>query len=310
VTGLRPARGRGLIEFVAATTLGVLLIAGAWTLYVQNEQPRRAAAPPARAEDALRAAFAAIESDLRMAGEWGLTARSSFIAGAAAPSDPPGPIDAAVENDCGPNFVANLGQPVEARARYDLECAGTRPASWADVLIVRRAGLALRSAEDGRVQLSATRQGGALSIVGGTGRVLDAAAVAETHDLSVSAYYIGEDARVRGERHWTLRRQTLTNRWPRRPAMVDEALVPDVADLRLLLGVDTDGDGAVDVYVRPGAAELASGRVVSVRLSLTALADAASGAAEAVAARDGPPQDGRRRLVLERTAALRNAGGR
>jgi Tfp pilus assembly protein PilW len=306
VSGARA--GRGLIEFVVATTLALLLIVGAWTLYLQSERHRRSEATPSRADDALRAAFAAIEPELRMAGEWGLTARSSFITGTAAASDPPGAIDAAVERGCGRNFVADLGQPVEARARYDLDCSGVRPAAWANVLIVRRAGVAVRAPEAGRVQLRTSRLGGALRVDGAGAAELEPSA--ETHDLAVSAYYIGEDASVRGERRWTLRRQTLTRNRAGRPVMVDEALVAGVADLRLVLGVDTDGDDAVDLYVRPGAPELARGRVVSVRLTLTALADPVTGAADAAPARDGPPPDGRRRLVLERTVALRNTGAR
>ncbi len=303
----RPSRcrGRGLVEFVAATMVALLLLAAAGTLYLHNEHRGRALPAPVRAEAALRAAFAVLERELRMAGAWGLGARADFITGAAGVAEAPGAVDAAVLRDCGRNFVADLARPVEARPHYDLGCAGTRPVPWSDVLIVRRAAVAPSAPQAGRVQIDSTRLGGVLTVDGAPPTAGDQG---ERHDLLVDAYYVGEDPGAGGTRHWSLRRQALGRTGAGRPAMFDQSVVAGIADLRLTLGVDTDGDGAVDVYVRPGEPELARGRVVSVRVTLTALGEEAGDAAQPV--RDGPPPDGRARHVLERTVTLRNGGGR
>jgi hypothetical protein len=297
----------GRFEFVAAALVVVVLLAGAWRVFQQNQQRGSAAAPASRGEEALRAAFDVLEPELRMEGGFGLTSRAEFIAGSAGPDDPPGAVDAAVAGDCGPNFVADLARPLEVRHGYELACPGLRPAAWSDVVIVRRASGAVRSAGGGGVWLRTTRLGGALELPGPTAGAGRADSRAEGHELEVSAYYIGADAP--NPREWSLRRQRLGRGADGRPAMLDEALVRGVVDLQAVLGVDTDGDGAVDVYVRPGAPELARGRIVSVRIALTAFADDPEvPPATPSNAREALPAGGWRRLVLERTVALRNAG--
>jgi len=293
------ARGRGLIESVAAAMLAAALAAGAFTLYLHNERARRPVATRAAAENALRAALALLEPDLRMAGGYGSSARGEWLAAAT----PVGLADQDVRNDCAPAFVGDLAHPLEVRARYDLACQAVRPASWSEVLIVRRAAAGPRPREPGRVQLAATALGGRVAASA------EDVPGAEFYDLVVHAYYVGEDAPGSGERRFALHRQSLAGGRGGPPRIVDEVVVPGIADLRVRVGLDLDGDGSADVFVPPGAPELARGRVVAVRLALTALATPAPGS-RATVARDGPPPDGRERIVVERTVALRNAAGR
>ena len=148
-------------------------------------------------------------------------------------------------------------------------------------------------------------------MLSGATAATSAADGAQLHELRVEAYYVGElPPNADGERQWALRRQTLTRSADGHPAVVDEIVAPGVESLRVVLGVDTDGDGAAEVYVAPGAAELVSGRVVSVRVTLAAIADerelAPLHAADEAAAL--PTPELRRRVTLERTIAVRSAG--
>ncbi len=309
----RGARG-GLIEIVVATMLGLLLLAGALTLFVQGKNFSRASEALPRSEDALRAGFDPIERDLRMAGFWGLTNRTEFVAGVAAPSAAASAIDAQVGNNCGVNWTADLGHSVDARGpgRYDLACPAEHPAPWSEVLIVRRANVASSTPLAGTIQLQTTHQAGALFVDGGVPQALRAAAGSETHDLIVNAYYVGELAPgPDGRRQWALRRKSLSRDASGRPVVADQIIAPGVVNLRIVFGLDTNDDDNADVYVRPGAAELARGRVVSVKVALSAAPDGAQSGAPIVplngSALEGGAAGIPRAVVVERIVALRNA---
>ena len=322
MTGARPRshrprrgeRGDGLIELVVTTMLGVLLLAGAVILFVRAGNASGDARSALRADGVLREAFATLEPDIRMAGWWGLTNQAERLSGTALPSAARTPIDAQVRNNCGTNWTADLGHALEARGHgySGLSCAAIRPAPWSDVLVVRRAEVAPAAQRAGAIAVQATRARGSLILIG---QAPAASAIdgAETHELHVNAYYVGElEPGATGQRQWALRRQTLTRSADGHPAVIDEIVAPGVESLRVILGVDTDGDGAAEVYVAPGAAELVTGRVVSVRVTLAAIADQREqGPAPAAAASGVPPAlepELRRRVSLERTIALRNAG--
>jgi hypothetical protein len=310
----RAQHGDGLIELVVTTMLGVLLLAGAVILFVRAGNASGESRATTRADGVLRDAFATLEPDVRMAGWWGLTNRAERLSGSALPSAPRTPIDAQVRNNCGTNWTADLGHPIDARGHgyAGLVCAALRPAPGSDVLVVRRAEVAPAAQRGGAIAVRSTRAGGSIVLVGAP-PAASAGDGAETHELRVNAYYVGELApNADGQRQWALRRQTLTRSADGHPAVIDEVVAPGVESLRVILGVDTDGDGAAEVYVAPGAAELVTGHVVSVRVTLAAIADDREQAPERAADANGPPAalepELRRRVSLERTIALRNAG--
>jgi type IV pilus assembly protein PilW len=306
----RRGRGVALVEPVVAMLLGLVLLAGAVTVFMQSTRSARTAAPVSRLEETLRAAFERLEPDIRMANYWGLTNRADRVTNVATPASGRTAIDALVGNSCGVNWTADLTRYIDARRHgdYDLTCPASRPAPWSDVLIVRRASARRSAPRAGTIQLQTNRQAGAIFADGIVPPGLGAAPRSETHDLLVNAYYVGAAAPgPDGVPQWALYRQALAEDAGGRPRIVNSIVARGIAELRVQFGVDTDGDGNADVYVDPGAAELAGGRVVSVKLRLAALADHP----ETGAAGPSPsaPGEHRRRIVLEKTIALRNAPG-
>jgi Tfp pilus assembly protein PilW len=296
--------------------LGVLLLAGAVTVFMQDNSVSRTAAPVSRLEETLRAAFDALEPDIRMASYWGLTTRAEFVTNAAGPAARRTATDALVDNNCGVNWTANLAQFIDARAKgnYDLTCPASGPPPRSDVLIVRRASASPTAPLAGRIQIQTNRKAGQLFADGVVPDGFGAAPRSETHDLVVHAYYVGAIAPTAdGLPRLALRRQTLSQDARGRPRVVDMVVVPGIVDLQVQFGVATgDGDSA-DVYVDPGAPELASGRVVSVKLLLAAMSDQPETGEVNGPQRvrgdhgPGPSADHRRRIVMQQTIALRDA---
>ena len=156
--------GDGLIELVVTTMLGVLLFAGAVTLFVRAGNASGDSRSTIRADAVLREAFATLEPDIRMAGWWGLTNRAERLAGVALPSAPRTPIDAEVRNNCGTNWTADLGHAIDARGHGypGMSCAAIRPAPWSDVLIVRRAEVEPAAPRAGAIEFGRPARAAAL----------------------------------------------------------------------------------------------------------------------------------------------------
>ncbi|HXQ64039.1 MAG TPA: PilW family protein [Steroidobacteraceae bacterium] len=316
--GVNPGRreqGVSLVELVVAMLLGILLLVGAITVFMQGDSVSRTEAPAARLEETLRAAFNTLEPDIRMAGYWGLTNRSALVTNVAGPTAPRTSLDALVRNNCGVNWTANLAQSIDARdhGNYDLACPASHAAPWSDVLIIRRASASPTAPVAGKLQIQTNRQAGAIFADGVVPGSFGPPPRSATHDLVVHAYYIGASASTTdGPASYALHLQTLSQDAGGRPAIVDRIVAQGIVDLQVQFGVDTAGDNSAGVYVNPGAPELATGRVVSVRLSLAAISDhpeagAVDGSQHLLGNHHlGPPGDQRRRIVMQKTIALRN----
>ena len=130
----------------------------------------------------------------------------------------------------------------------------------------------------------------------------------ELQSLLVHAYYVSIDSSVaRG--FPALRRKTLTGG----PSIGDEEVAPGVEDLQVRVGMDTDGDEAVDIFVNPGEwPDGASPISVQLWLRVRSLErDAALGEipATSYADRSWPAlHDAYGRVLVTRTIRLMNSG--
>jgi len=305
-----------LIELVVAMLLGMLLLAGAVTVFMQGDRTSRTAAPVSRLEETLRAAFDALDPDIRMASYWGMTNRAELVTGAAGPAAPRTAIDALVHNNCGANWTANLVQFIDARdkGKYDLACPASNPTPWSDVLIIRRASASATTPRAGKIQIQTNRQAGEIFANGVVPHGFGPPPRSETHDLIVRAYYVGAAApSADGLPRFALHVKTLSQDASGQPGIIDTIVAPGIVDLQVQFGVDTGSDNNAAVYVNPGAPELATGRVVSVKLRLAAISDQpetgeVSAGQQLLGDYDfGPASDHRRRIVMQKTIALRNA---
>ena len=307
-------RGVGLIELMVAIAIGVFLLSGAVTVFMMGRSTSRTGDAISRMQETLRYAMDTIEPDIRMANFWGMTNRGDLITGVAGPAAGQTAVDSVVSSNCGNNWTANLTQYIDAtNDAYALGCAGTNTLAGPDVLIIRRTSANQTAPVAGKVQVQTTRIGGQIFSNGVVPAGYAAAPLSETHDLYVNAYYIGEVIPSPiGNRQWALYRQTL-QAGGAGGTIANQQIVAGITDLQVQFGLDTNGDNNADVYVDPGAAELAIGRIVSVKLWLLGEADDpeqgyVNNTVYTLGSHvDGPYNDSRRRMLISKTISVRNA---
>lgn len=318
VTPKAPAamRGVSLIELMVSLVIGLLLIAGAVTVYMQSRNTYRVNEAAARLQEVARYALNIIEPDVRLAGFWGLTNRADFVENRGGVADAQQAVDVGVTDNCGNNWTVDLGQFADGRdatdtagSGYDLLCGATDPVSWADVLIIRRASSNVRPLTNGRMQIQTNRMRGVIFDDGALPAGFGAAPASETRDLVVHAYYVSEVLpSPNGIRQFQLRRQTLVGG----PAVDDVEIIPGIEDLQVQFGVDTTGDGNADQYVDPESVP-AGGRIAAVRIWMLVVAeDREIGFTNDkdfsyANATHGVLADDRRRVLMSKTIQIRNS---
>ena len=314
--------GCGLIEALTALALGLFVIAAAVVLHARTSSALRALDTHARMHETARQALAVIESDVRMAGYWGLAQGHEHVSTHPAFTFP--------ARCGGAPWATAVTKPIDGTNNRYLtvaNCAasagGAQPG--ADVLVVRRAsardialaGSTVPAAVRDEVLLISSRDQAQLFVPQDTGNAVPAGfplaappgmgPPAELRSLLVHAYYVSAESSV-GRSIPALRRKLLTGG----PTFGDEEIAPGVEDLQFRIGADVDDDGAIDSYFEPEALP-AGARAICVRLWLRLRSVERSGAAAATttssyADRTWPASnDGFARMLVTKTIHLRNA---
>lgn len=324
----RHSAGVTLVELMVALSIGSFLIIGAVTVATQSRQAFRINESIARVQETAQFAIDTIESDLRMASNWGATSRGDAIDGRAIAvgtvdeeADPYDVLPAGSgAEDCGAAWALNLARPVEGIDNgYTLPCAANGGAQAdSDVVTVRRATVGAEPLQAGRVQIQTTRVQGRLFSDGGFPAGFDPA-TSETHSLLVNSYYVAANSDlIPGVP--TLRRKSLTVDGGV-PDIVDLEVAPGVENMQLQFGIDVDQDNAVDRYENPGAAILdptnaafvPAARIMTARIWLVirsvdpelGIVQPVNGFAPGNVDLD-VPDDNFRRLQISKTILLRN----
>jgi len=310
---VRPSRTAGfsLPELMISLTLGLLLIA-AFLIVLQRCRSAFAINESlARQQDAARHALSVLVPDIEHAGFYGPGRAPAGI----------GSLPSGI-HACGTGFATSLAVSVEGSDNvYRLACAPTATAGGAragtDSLTLRHASQGTVDPRAGRLQLYSQ----SLSLSSSPVLFSDGIApgVADTgdeiRDVEVRTYYIANDSVQRPG--WpALRVKALTE--SRGGAQFrDEEILPGVEDLQVEMGVATlAADGVARLsYVAPGSARLREGRIVAVRVWLRIRADVTepgflderSLAYANVVYTPTAAEAKQRRLLIERTVALRNA---
>jgi type IV pilus assembly protein PilW len=310
--------GFNLPELMIALTLGLFLVAAFLIVLERCRVAFAANESLARLQDSARHALSVLVPDIEHAGFYGFGSGPAARLVGALPAG---------ANDCGTDFAMSLFAPAEGsdntfRLGMDArDCAPTASAGGAragsDTLTLRHASLSPVAPRAGRLQIYSQ----SLSVAAPLLLFADGRAPGPVdsdhavHDLEVRTYYIANSSVQRPG--WpALRVKALTE--SRGAAQFrDEEVLPGVEDLQVELGVATlASDGTLRVsYVPPDSPRAHEGTVVAVRLWLRIRADAtepgfsddrmltyanvtfAPSAAEAR----------QRRLLIDRTVALRNA---
>jgi type IV pilus assembly protein PilW len=292
--------GVSLIELMTALVIGLLLVAGALTVYMQSRNSYRTTDTAARMQETARYAFDVLEPDVRLAGFWGMKK------GPAAVTDvvPFG----SVTGNCG-NVDGWLGDATKYVGGFDSSWGGmvcTPTSGWTlaantDVLLVRRASAETSAVDTNKIQVQSNRAQASVFTGATPPSGYGSGAAAETRDMVMNVYYIATSGNQVSLRRKALRGKT----------MVDEEVIPDVQNMQVQYGIDADGDGAAEKYVNAGGVGTAT--VVSARIWLLIR----SGTDEQGFTNStnyqfanvniAAPNDKRRRILMSKTIQIRNA---
>lgn len=315
---MRPReRGFQVAELCVALALGLFLIAAFLAALRQCRVLFAMHESIASLQDASRQALSVLVPDLEHAGFYGFTnmpgarLRHALPAGAQV---------------CGAGFATDLARPAQGSNNGYLldasatDCAPTGSAdgalAGADTLTVRHASLEVATPRAGRVQLYARRLASQepleLFADGRAPGPVDRDC--EIRDLEIHLYYVANTSV--GRPGWpALRVKSLTESGGA-PQFRDEEVMPGVEDLQVEFGVvASDGSPGSVRFVAGDSPQLAAARIVAVRLWLRIRADSTDGGHLDQRTLDyadthftpAASEARHRRLLVERTIALRNA---
>lgn len=353
VSVLRPARrhrqrGVNLIEVMVAMAIGLFLVLGATTLYVNSKKTADVDDSIARLQETARYALSIIESDLRMANYWGQTKNGSLIDNKNTQitcATPPcaGTAEAfgssTATTYCGAAFATATEFFVDSTNNgYGLPLctARTTAVTSADTLTVRRTRVAATGLDVAATKLQVCASRTYAKVIRGADP--DCPTNSQFFDLVTNAYYVDQQS-DQSATIPSLRRKALTTDGAQ-PDSDDVEIIPGIEDLQIEFGWDNsseDSAGAVR-YLQPGSALLTNGattpgpngRIVSVRVWLLVRAEtpdasftdtrtygyadrtgAAVSTLNSVAAQTAQyrPNDNFRRLLVSRTFFIRNVMG-
>jgi len=313
-------KGMTLIELMVALAIGMFLMIGAMTVFMQGRTTFRLTESISRLQENARFALDTMEPDIRMAQYWGLTNRSEMIRGRATEN----PIATAAT--CGATWVNDLDNAIVATSSGAWACMTNAQtgANSADSFVVRRVAEdsltaaqvnALGAAPNANTLFVRTYRGGGID-----GDIFIAPAptnfdplTQEMHRLVVNGYYISTQSQTLGATVPSLRMRSLAAN-----GVVEEReVLPGVEDMQLQFGIDTDvagapDRGAIDRWVNPGDALIATSVVLAVRLWVRVRAERAEngfvdGTTYNYADENQTYNDNFRRVVVSKTLYLRNA---
>lgn len=314
--------GFGLVELMIALVIGAFLMSASIAIYLKAREVRTALDANARMQEIARYAMTAIETDVRMAGYWGLTNRGESVTANASLAFP---------SRCGgaawltPTLLYVDGSNNAYLAATNCAAGSGGAQAGADVLVVRRASAqriapqaqSISAPDQDRVLIVTSHSGGQIFVPATIGNQIPAgyattdipgqAPQADTRALLVNAYYVSAGSSVAAD-YPALRRKTLVAG----PNVADEEVIAGIEDLQFQLGLDTTGDSNADLFVNPGPLP-AGARPVSARIWLLVRAGeldptVATQRIEAYADRASRvATDSHRRLLVSRTLQIRNA---
>ncbi|MGC3982269.1 MAG: PilW family protein [Steroidobacteraceae bacterium] len=312
-------RGINLIEIMVSMVIGLFLVLGATTLYINSKKSADVDDSIARLQETSRYALSILETDIRMANFWGLVKDGSNVTNRLQNINPTSTLTTGTNADnCGANYPLDAINPIVATNNSypfsNTTCAAVNNAqASADTLTVRRASTT-GTATAGTLQVCATRQSSTI-ISNGT-------CASQVFDLMTNIYYVAQGS-AQSATLPSLRRKSLING----PAFQDQEIIPGIEDMQIELGWSNDASNSAAAvqYLQPGTA-VANGQVVAVRLWLLVRAEtqdftytdtktytyadrAGTATGTLTAGRPYAPNDNFQRLLVSRTFFIRNAAG-
>lgn len=235
---IKDSSGFSLIELMVSMAIGLFLIAGVFTVYLNGRSSQRIVDDQIAMLDDARFALEMIAYDLRHSSMWGRLNEFEKVDSSLLP---------VVAGECEAGWATNADNPVRAFNDNNPYAAGCNvDYARGDVLEVRYAlGQAVAAANLDPTSVYINGDVNQASYFSGA-----SPGVAPNSFLAVSnAYYVSSWSNANGDNLPSLHRVSLRPG----PVVVDEMLLPGVEDLQIQFGVDSDGDGVVNTYVNPDA---------------------------------------------------------
>jgi type IV pilus assembly protein PilW len=306
------SRGFSLVELMVAIAIGLFLVAGVFTAYVNGKRSQSTVDDQVVMVDNARFALETIGADLRQAGVYGRVFAKSDGTAIMNVNSTTAPA-MAVECVAGWTFdIVNPVQAFDANNPYGGAC-NTDYRANTDVLEMRgtlRDAVVPADLQAGRVYLNSDVNNAQL--FAGTASP-NISPQAQNYLYYAVAYYVSNfsDRAAAGPNPSdgipSLHRVALQPDG----TITDQVLLSGVEDLQVQIGLDTNGDGSVDQYVNPNVANWGQARSVQVWLVMRA-EGVEPGLTTSKTVNDisgNPmtfPNDGRRRIAVSTSVRLRN----
>lgn len=327
---IRPWRSRmhmhglGLIELMIAVTIGLVLIAGALSVFVNSRQTYRTNQEFARMMESGNYALDQISQSVRLAGYWGKYNTGDQVRRRTGdPSFAQLYLSSPATTDCTAGWYADTERGVEGlnntNAGYQNTCIpDNRYQADTDVLVVRHVDPTPLEAADlaaNTVYIRADPNGAEMFV--GTIPPGGFLASALNYELVTQAFYVSDYNLVAGDGQPTLKKAALVA-GPEvyTPAIgtSQEIVVPGVEDMQIQYGVDTNNDGSANSFIDANNVTATQwDDIVAIRVWLlmrNSFEDPDYQNTSQYRMPDGlytpNPVDGYRRLLVTRTIKMRN----
>lgn len=319
-------KGFTLIELLISVVIGMFLMAGVFTVYVNGRAVQDKTEVQTRLIDDARFAIDTISYDLRHAGLWGEMNAHHLIRGAlgvsttilpkTVGSNPMDPITDTESPDCGTSWYTDLAVSLNASDNSNIfaaTCVGASYVAGTDILVTKYASptrLPVAALADNVVYIYANSFQGEIFTGKTAPTFLDAATVGAAqqgfiHLLNTRVYYVKPYTET-GDGYPSLHRLNLAAG----PKLADVMLLPGVADFQIQYGVDTTGDGSVNTYLDPAPDLLANTKSIQFWVMLRTKHDELLATETQTISMAGKPAvtftGGPRRVVMSTVVKLRN----
>jgi type IV pilus assembly protein PilW len=318
--------GLTLIELMVALAIGMFLMIGAITVFMQGRATFRVTESLSRLQETARFALDVMEPDIRMAGHYGLTNVGANINGRAPAVGTP--------TTCGNTWVNDFERPVtgtDGSTAALWGCAGLAPVETnADTLLIRRVSedpALVRSANTVYIQSNRSGTDKSQLFIGTTLPTSPEPTTSQPFRVVANGYYVSRTSALTVTGIGAITVPSLrVKQLIEGGTIVDRELVPGVEDMQVQFGLDTSlpeaatGRGTIDRFVNANDALLTDAGgfrtnerlILAVRVWLRVRAERTergwtdTGTYTYAGQTFGPFNDGFRRFVISKTIYLRN----
>ncbi|MBT6210678.1 MAG: hypothetical protein HOI35_11740 [Woeseia sp.] len=317
-------RGIGIVELMIAITIGMVLIAGALSVFVNSRATYNTNQEFSRLMENGNYALDEISRSLRLAGYWGRNNAGDLIRRRTGDTGfPEIYLSSAATNDCSAGWYANTTRRVEGlentNSPYGSTCVlDARYQAGTDVLVFRHVEpteVATASLVANTVYIRADPAGAEFFV--GTTEPTGFTDTAANFLCRAEAYYISPFNLTVGDGLPSLKRAALVAGpelfVPTNPD-ASEVVIPGVENLQVKYGIDTTDDGSANQYLNADTVAATQwDDIVAVRVTVlvrSEFEEAHYSNTSSYRLPDGlytpSPADGFRRMVVTRTVELRN----